>query len=205
MPPTAPVQAASAGSVAELADVPDEPDPVEQMKRWKDAALAQVKAGQAATVGAPFDDELQAASSGRMVRDVFEHHWPKAAKSAAPVDDVRLRAIIALEQYTARQAEAKAAPQYQQQPITIYNQLPANAPTPIVNDVVVNVPEQKAAVIPPFPTPTVNVTNQVNPTPVTIKNAVDVNVPQVAQQTTKVTRNQGEITGSVTSFEYRQE
>ena len=70
---------------------------------------------------------------------------------------------------------------------------------------VVNVPEQKAAIIPPFPTPTVNVTNQVNPTPVTIKNAVDVNVPQVAQQTTKVTRNQGEITGSVTSFEYRQE
>lgn len=73
-------------------------DPTDQMRTWQSQSLAQVKAGQSPAVGAPFDDELVAASSGNARRRVFENHWPRP-KSAAP--SVSERAILALEEYNA--------------------------------------------------------------------------------------------------------
>lgn len=70
-------------------------NPEDQAKAWLRASLDAVKGGNSAAVGTPFDDELVAASSGRMVRAVYEHHWPKQAKS------LQERAVAALEQYNA--------------------------------------------------------------------------------------------------------
>ncbi len=64
--------AASAGSPAQDAQPTED-----RMKSWRSLALAMVKGGSPAIVGAPFDDELKAASSGRLVRDVFDKYWPK--------------------------------------------------------------------------------------------------------------------------------
>lgn len=91
-------QPPQAGSAPAPEDIPeaDAPDP-EQMKAWRDAALVAVKGGSPATVGTPFDGELAAASSGRMVRDVFERHWPKETET----DDWRKTAIKELARFNA--------------------------------------------------------------------------------------------------------
>lgn len=93
-PPGAPVPP---GQQPPAEDLPA-PDPIEQAKAWLAASLAQVKAGQPATVGAPFDNELAAASSGRMVRAVFENHWPRPAR---PETRLTERAVAALERFNA--------------------------------------------------------------------------------------------------------
>jgi HK97 family phage portal protein len=77
---------------------PEDEDAPAKMKAWLDTSLAQVKSGQPATVGAPFDDELAAASSGKMVRRIYETHWPRVS---APPDDPQLRAVLALEEFNA--------------------------------------------------------------------------------------------------------
>jgi hypothetical protein len=85
---------------------PDEEAPAEEepedekakMKTWLDLSLAQVKRGEPAMVGAPFDGELAAASSGGMVRRIYEAHWPKSVKRS---DDWQARAVVALEQFNA--------------------------------------------------------------------------------------------------------
>lgn len=97
-PPQFGQQQPQAGSAPAPDDIPeaDTPDP-DQMKTWRDAALAAVKGGSPATVGTPFDGELAAASSGRMVRDVFERHWPKETET----DDWRKTAIKELARFNA--------------------------------------------------------------------------------------------------------
>jgi len=89
-------QQPQAGSAPKPKPIPedDAPDP-EQMKTWRDAALVAVKGGSPATVGTPFDGELIGASSGRMVRDVFERHWP------TETDDWRKTAIKELARFNA--------------------------------------------------------------------------------------------------------
>jgi hypothetical protein len=77
----------------------DEDDAPAKMKAWLDTSLAQVKSGQPATVGAPFDDELAAASSGKMVRRIYEAHWPRV--SAPPEQSLQERAVLALEKFNA--------------------------------------------------------------------------------------------------------
>lgn len=78
----------------------EEPDEEEQMKAWLDLSLARLRAGIPATVGAPFDSELAAASSGKMVRGVFSAHWPR--KSA----DWQREAVIELRRYNDIAAKA---------------------------------------------------------------------------------------------------
>lgn len=60
-------------------------------------SLAQFKAGQSATVDVWFDRELEAASSGNMIRSIYQSHWPRT--SAAPSLDERR--VAALEDYNA--------------------------------------------------------------------------------------------------------
>lgn len=76
-----------------------EDDAPAKLKAWLAQSLAQVKSGQPASVGAPFDDELKAASSGGMVRRIYEQHWPR--KSAPPELSIQERAVLALEQFNA--------------------------------------------------------------------------------------------------------
>lgn len=82
--PTPAASPASAGS----------PD-VNGMRALQRQSLAQFKAGQSAAVGVWFDDELEAASSGNMVRSAYLAHWPR------PTASLDERRIAALEQYNA--------------------------------------------------------------------------------------------------------
>jgi len=72
------------------------PEPEEQMRSWLRSSLDRIKAGEPATIGAPFDNELTSASSGMMVRRIYEAHWPKKSSP-----DWHQRAVVALEQYNA--------------------------------------------------------------------------------------------------------
>jgi len=59
-------------------------------------SLAQFKAGEPATVDVWFDHELQAASSGNMIRSIYGNHLPHAGGLS-----LQERAIVALEKYNA--------------------------------------------------------------------------------------------------------
>lgn len=61
-------------------------------------SLSQFKAGQSAAVGVWFDPELEAASSGNMIRGIHTTHWPRPADTAPSLEE---RRIAALEVYNA--------------------------------------------------------------------------------------------------------
>jgi hypothetical protein len=67
------------------------------MRAMLKQSLALFKAGSPASVGAAFDDELEAASSGRMIRTIYENHWPRTRPAASWQE----RAVTALEQFNA--------------------------------------------------------------------------------------------------------
>ncbi len=91
--------AASAGSVVQAdpgaSSASGASGDAAQMRSWLATSLSMVKAGSPATVGAWFDAELAAASSGNAVRRIYEQHWPRAEK--APT--LQERAVAALERY----------------------------------------------------------------------------------------------------------
>lgn len=75
----------------------EEPPDDEQMKAWREKALTLFRAGSPLTVGTPFDAELLAASSAKLIRGVFETHWNKP-KQSAPID-WRIEAVRELARY----------------------------------------------------------------------------------------------------------
>lgn len=77
----------------------EEPPDDEQMKAWREQALTLFRAGSPVSVGAPFDAELQAASSAKLIRTIFGTHWRKPTNPAPT--DWRMDAIRELARYNA--------------------------------------------------------------------------------------------------------
>ena len=75
-----------------------EPTTTKQYQAWRDAALSNI-----GPVGAPFDAELEHATSKSQVRAIFEAHWPTRQKELDPVQV--LNEYVQLEK--ARLAERK--------------------------------------------------------------------------------------------------
>ncbi len=76
--------AASAPSAAS-APMIEAPVTDAQAKAWLELSLENLHAAACASCGAPWDAELMAASSGRMVRGIFSAHWPRAKAEPAAV------------------------------------------------------------------------------------------------------------------------
>ena len=76
----------------------EEPPDDERMKAWREQALTLFRAGSPVAVGTPFDAELLAASSAKLIRTVFDTHWPKP--HAVPTD-WRAEAVKELARYNA--------------------------------------------------------------------------------------------------------
>ena len=74
-------------------------DPEEQMKRWLAYSLDLHRAASPATVGAPFDSELAAASSANMIKRIYAAHWPK--QQPAPAESWQAQAVRELARFNA--------------------------------------------------------------------------------------------------------
>jgi hypothetical protein len=68
-----------------------------QMRALLATSLEQFKAGKSAAVGIWFDDKLSAASSGNMIRSIYEQHWPRPTAAT----NLYERAVMALETFNA--------------------------------------------------------------------------------------------------------
>jgi len=189
-------------------------DELEEMRVWREVATRKLKKGEGMKfayephygglpvyVAETISASLVTATTADEIKAAFNTATINKTDAPPPQDDTALKALA--ESINAA-VSLLTVPEVKAEPVQpVYNfTMPAitlNTQMPEQGSITVNVPEQQTVInIPEQPAPVVNITNNVEPTPVTIKN--DIKVPAAKEDKKRKAIVKRDMSGNITEI-----